>query len=300
MSIVYDSPNNFPPGLSKTIVYDSPANILANVGATNGVSISSFTGTSLINSSLTAATGTATGNSFSGIISPTSTITVSIKNNESSDGPVTANNIFNLISYKQGGCLLIENFYSEKESSDLYNKIISSCIFETKNISVYGKLLPMPRKITYFGVNDYVYSGAIHHKQPIPEFITEIINDFINFEPISKYIKKENTSLLNSCLINYYQDGDDYIHFHSDDEKELGPDNEKNILVFSLSLGDEREFVIKGKPKCGPKMELKTTLKNGSLLITYGDFQHKFIHSLLKSKEKCNGRINLTFRYIMK
>ncbi|CAG7963659.1 unnamed protein product [Penicillium nalgiovense] len=48
----------------------------------------------------------------------------------------------------------------------------------------------------------------------------------------------------NFCLVNYYASGDDSIAFHSDDERFLGP--EPNIA--SLSLGGERDFLMKHKP----------------------------------------------------
>ncbi|KAJ5550246.1 Oxoglutarate/iron-dependent dioxygenase [Penicillium sp. DV-2018c] len=51
----------------------------------------------------------------------------------------------------------------------------------------------------------------------------------------------------NFCLVNYYASGDDSIAFHSDDERFLGP--EPNIA--SLSLGGERDFVMKHKPFVG-------------------------------------------------
>ncbi|KAJ5513832.1 Oxoglutarate/iron-dependent dioxygenase [Penicillium fimorum] len=48
----------------------------------------------------------------------------------------------------------------------------------------------------------------------------------------------------NFCLVNYYASGEDSIAFHSDDERFLGPD--PNIA--SLSLGGERDFLMKHKP----------------------------------------------------
>ncbi|CAG8885606.1 unnamed protein product [Penicillium egyptiacum] len=48
----------------------------------------------------------------------------------------------------------------------------------------------------------------------------------------------------NFCLVNYYASGDDSIAYHSDDERFLG--SEPNIA--SLSLGGERDFLMKHKP----------------------------------------------------
>lgn len=200
----------------------------------------------------------------------------------------------NLISNSTGGCFLIEKFFSEKISNDYFAEIISACSFETKYMPINGKLIGMPRKISYFGNKDYTYSGVKHSKQPFPEFISKILQTLCESELLTKRIKKESLKSLNSCLINYYENENDYISFHSDDEKELGPDNKTNILIVSVSFGCEREFVIKNK-----KSELKISLQNGSVLIMYGDFQQHYVHSLIKGKTKCDGRINLTFRVIL-
>ena len=48
--------------------------------------------------------------------------------------------------------------------------------------------------------------------------------------------------MFNSILINYYENGPDYISNHSDDEKGLS-----NINVISLSYSSVRKFKIKCK-----------------------------------------------------
>lgn len=59
----------------------------------------------------------------------------------------------------------------------------------------------------------------------------------------------------NFCLVNYYASGDDSIAFHSDDERFLGP--EPNIA--SLSLGGERDFLMKHKPFVSGGIANRTT-----------------------------------------
>ena len=48
----------------------------------------------------------------------------------------------------------------------------------------------------------------------------------------------------NFCLVNYYASGEDSIAFHSDDERFLGVEPS----IASLSLGGERDFLMKHKP----------------------------------------------------
>lgn len=57
-------------------------------------------------------------------------------------------------------------------------------------------------------------------------------------------------SSFNSLLLNRYNGGNDYVGWHSDDEKLYGPTPE----IASLTFGCERDFVLKKKPckkSCG-------------------------------------------------
>ncbi len=49
----------------------------------------------------------------------------------------------------------------------------------------------------------------------------------------------------NSVLLNYYRDHRDSMGMHSDDEPELG----RNPVIASLSLGEQRTFVLKHKSR---------------------------------------------------
>ncbi|KAB8226881.1 uncharacterized protein BDW43DRAFT_305017 [Aspergillus alliaceus] len=84
----------------------------------------------------------------------------------------------------------------------------------------------------------------------------------------------------NFILVNYYATGDDSIAYHSDDERFLGP----SPAIASLSLGAERDFLLKHKPgvEAGP---LKFPLGSGDMVVMRGE------------EGECRmGRINVTFR----
>jgi len=101
-------------------------------------------------------------------------------------------------------------------------------------------------------------------------------------------------SAFNSVLLNYYRDQRDSIGFHSDDEPELG----LRPVIASVSLGDERTFVLKHKTaKHVPPIRLRLT--SGSLLLMRGATQHCWRHGIPKETRPCGPRINLTFRSII-
>jgi alkylated DNA repair dioxygenase AlkB len=97
----------------------------------------------------------------------------------------------------------------------------------------------------------------------------------------------------NSCLLNLYHNGDEGMGWHSDDEESLG----KNNTIASLSLGAERKFLFKHKQT---KQTVSLVLEHGSLLIMKDSTQANWSHSLPKSKNVTQPRINLTFRTIVK
>lgn len=200
--------------------------------------------------------------------------------------------MYKILSTKKGGLLYIPNFYS-KEQADYILDYIK--VFKNPNeISqkVKGSLLPFPRKLLYYGEKNYSYAGITHKATgKLSSDLMKPLNDLKSKD----LIKSTTIDCMNSCLVNYYNDENAYIHWHSDDEPELGPDNDKNIIIISLSLGDSRTFYLKSKDG---KLDSKIELGNGDMVIMYGDFQKNFEHSISKGKTKKNLRINLTYRII--
>jgi alkylated DNA repair dioxygenase AlkB len=90
-------------------------------------------------------------------------------------------------------------------------------------------------------------------------------------------------------LLNLYQNGNEGIGWHSDDEKSI----EKNSTIASLSFGAERKFSFKHKQT---KLTISLVLGHGSLLIMKDVIQTNWLHSLPKSNEIIGPRINITFR----
>ena len=110
---------------------------------------------------------------------------------------------------------------------------------------------------------------------------------------IKARIEEAAAATFNSVLLNYYRDHRDSVGFHSDDEPELG----ERPAIASLSLGEERVFVLKHKrSKTVQPMHLR--LASGSLLLMRGDTQRYWRHAILKESRPCGSRVNLTFRTI--
>jgi alkylated DNA repair dioxygenase AlkB len=97
----------------------------------------------------------------------------------------------------------------------------------------------------------------------------------------------------NSVLCNLYRDGNDAMGWHSDDERELGPEP----LIASLSFGATRRFRL--RHRCDPALRAELHLDSGSLLLMSGATQRNYRHDLPRTRAEPAARINLTFRNIL-
>jgi alkylated DNA repair dioxygenase AlkB len=152
------------------------------------------------------------------------------------------------------------------------------------SIKLYGKVIPLPRLTSWYGDTgrSYTYSG-----------ITSAPNEW---NKGLLYLKREIENCagveFNSVLLNWYRDGEDYLNWHSDDEKELGD----NPVIASANFGETRDFVVRRKDDKTKKIALP--LGHGTLLLMQGELQHYWEHSVPKRMKVNGSRFNLTFRSI--
>lgn len=156
--------------------------------------------------------------------------------------------------------------------------------WQQPQVQIYGRQLPVPRLVAWYGDAEarYRYSGLTH--QPLP------------WTPLLAQIRAQVAAAvgqpLNGVLINYYRDGQDSMGWHSDDEAELGA----NPLIASLNLGGTRRFDLRRKGQ--GRIEHSLLLQHGSLLVMRGPTQHHWQHQVAKTRSPCAPRLNLTFRLI--
>lgn len=183
--------------------------------------------------------------------------------------------------------LLDKSFYDKITADEIYRSLTKEISYDKNSIvKVFGKIYPIPRKQTAYGdpCTKYSFSGSVVNAKPWTRLLLKIKSD-VEFITDRKY---------NFCLINYYENGDHYIGYHKDDEKDLG----ENPSIASLSFGCERKFYFKSDNKANPVV--KTKLPHGSLCVMMHPTNKYWKHSLPKeSITICSTpRINLTFRWI--
>lgn len=122
-------------------------------------------------------------------------------------------------------------------------------------------------------------------------------------ESIKDRIIRESHLYLDSCLINYYRTGEDYIAEHSDRENK-GIGN----VVFTVSLGASRKFrmygiinkaIINDTLIDKKTMVVDTILNEGDIVMMFGNrIQKEYTHTVPIEKKVKDGRYSLTFRLL--
>ena len=203
------------------------------------------------------------------------------------------NNVENKLFHEDDICNLLPNdgtvyYYGKilnsKCASRIFDLLMKNILWKNDEVIIFGKRIITKRKAAWYGDFDYLYTYSNSTKQALPwteelSWLRQIIEELIGTK-------------FNSCLLNLYHNGNEGMGWHSDDEKSIG----KNNTIASLSLGAEREFLLKHKQT---KRIASVVLEHGSLLIMKDATQANWLHSLPKSKNVTQPRINLTFRKIV-
>jgi alkylated DNA repair dioxygenase AlkB len=150
-------------------------------------------------------------------------------------------------------------------------------------ICMFGKMIKVPRIQVLYGTGSYKFSGSVLKAEDveIPEYLQNCI----------EYVKKlEPDFVWNGALVNFYEDGDNYIGPHCDDERDLVDSSG----IYSFSFGGERIFRIRNK--IDKKIIKDFTTYDNSVIKMPDGFQQKYLHEIVKTKKSVNHRINVTIR----
>ena len=152
----------------------------------------------------------------------------------------------------------------------------------TNKVEMFGKVLDAPRRYKVFG-NTYIFRGM---KEEADKDIPIIIQYYLD------YINKRDAGY-DSVLVNWYEGGNDYIGFHSDNMIHLI----ERSTIYGLSFGCERVMRFKNNEN---NKNVDFLLENNSVIAMKNNCQELFKHSIVKSKKVTGNRISLTFRKMKK
>lgn len=181
------------------------------------------------------------------------------------------------------------NYYGKvlpsRKADQYFDSLMRNILWKNDEVVIFGKHIITKRKAAWYGDSNYLYTYSNITKQALA-WTKELCE-------LKRIVEALAGTTFNSCLLNLYHNGDEGMGWHSDDEESLG----KNNTIASMSLGAERKFLFKHKQS---KQIVSMVLEHGSLLIMKEATQANWLHSLAKSKDITQPRINLTFRTIVK
>jgi alkylated DNA repair dioxygenase AlkB len=138
---------------------------------------------------------------------------------------------FKDIGLKDCDVLYCENYF-EEEADKYFRRINDEVKWDIFQVMIYGKMINQPRKSFFMGNEGRIYNYSKIDRLPVPWSRTmNKINNVL--EQLSEEIKIPE---VNACLGNMYDDGNNYICFHSDNINKLI----KNSYIISVTLGQER------------------------------------------------------------
>lgn len=152
---------------------------------------------------------------------------------------------------------------------------------ETK-IKLAGKMVKIPRQQIAFGDVDFKYNGIIVTPKKWTKRLLKL----------KKVLEKLTRNTYNFVLLNKYRDGNDYISYHKDNDKDLDLD----APIVSVSFGMMREFAFKHDDDSVD--EIKMNLMDGDVVVIHPPTNKYWKHSILKKENSVGVRYNLTFRKI--
>jgi alkylated DNA repair dioxygenase AlkB len=133
--------------------------------------------------------------------------------------------------------------------------------------------------------DDWVYKYSRWESELYPDEILTVqdtIQTMIKDYPVDEPV-------INSCLINYYKDGNSCIAPHRDNVKSFGV----YPTIIGLSVGETRTLKLKHKTK---DISYTVELEDNSLFIMAGSSQEYFLHEIPKEENRVGERWSLTFR----
>lgn len=172
-----------------------------------------------------------------------------------------------------------------------YNDLINEIPFEQNTIIIRGKECKEGR-LTCFLSNEnksYYYSGSYRSPTQMPKIVSKIMEEGIKIINESKEINDVYKPFkFNSCLANYYRDGNDSVGKHSDNEKSLVDGSS----IMSISFGATRKFRFHEKNR-----QIEFNINHGDILLMLPGCQDRYLHEVPKQLKIKEPRINLTFRF---
>lgn len=167
--------------------------------------------------------------------------------------------------------------------------LLNQCVEDVRDeldvrpeIIMYGKICHQQRSVGFYSddVANYNYSNTKTPSKPMKP----------NLHLLLSFMNKKFGADFNAILVNRYENGEDYIGRHSDDERGVHP----HCGVVALSVGAPRKFRIREKSSGRIVADIQT--RPDQIIQMAGAFQNEFTHEIPVEKKVKDCRYSFTFR----
>lgn len=188
------------------------------------------------------------------------------------------------IALRDADLTLYRQVWTPEAAAALFARLLAEVAWEQHELRLFGRQVSAPRLSAWYGDRGavYAYSGLRLSPREWTASLAEI----------KARVEELCGQTFNSVLANRYRDGADSMGWHSDDERELGPEP----VIASVSLGAARAMRLRHKRERG--LTHRLVLPDASVLVMRGATQRCWQHSVPKTRRDIAPRINLTFRTV--
>lgn len=185
---------------------------------------------------------------------------------------------------KDGSAFYFPFFLPAEEALRFEQELYHQLHWQSDRVKIFGRDIETKRRMAWYADEafDYRYSGKSHFAEAWPPIL----------QRIRDLIARNSNYYFNSCLANKYENGNESMGWHSDDEACMDPE----FPIASLSFGAERRFVFRHRLS---KEKKELMLSSGSLLLMMPPTQQEWQHCLPRMASVKTARINLTFRHFL-
>lgn len=198
---------------------------------------------------------------------------------------------------KQKLCvILITNFLDHKYANELFERLrnIRYNTDEDSMVRIRGFMIKVPRKQVAYGDPEanYHFSGTSVRARDWYSDGNDL-NARVGRElmALAKNVSGMTGREFNYVLVNNYENQNNSIGYHSDDERELG----KAPMIAGVTLGQERLMCFKSNLT---GEVAKISVPHNSLYLMIYPTNRYWQHSIPKSSKPLGQRISLTYRQI--
>jgi len=179
------------------------------------------------------------------------------------------------------GALYLPGFLDARRADTLFERVLEEADWQQERITLFGREIAVPRLTAWYGEDGttYRYSGITRTAQPWPGRIRHLAED----------VSRSVGASFNYVLVNRYRDGSDMLGWHADDEADLG----SHPVLGAVSVGAQRIFRLRDRDGGSSVAQV---LEHGSLLLMWGDSQHRYKHCIPRTRKPVGERLSFTFR----